>query len=390
MFRRVGRVGVLLAGPLLLVIAIACMAAGQTPPPSDTKARLEEEKLREEILKLRREGSPSRLLPQYAAVVTALVGAGGLVFTGLKYIDERAKERAQRDTESLRRLEESFVAAVTNLGAEREAVQASAAVTLLTFLKPERDYVRFHEPLFLLTLAALKVERGEPVRRLLVRVLERAARLHVPAIRPEDRRLQLDLARIKLDRVDLSGLDLSEADLAFASLRHANLSGEDTVLRRVQGREVDLEEARLSRASLNEARLKGAHCSNALFHGSNLVAARLGEADLRGAQFNQAKLQGADFRGADLRGATFKGAVVSDADLRGASLDEAATRELMWTNWRETTKLDPELRARLEELSRRATVKESPARESIAPGNGNPPGPVAQDDGATPPEAPQS
>lgn len=333
--------------------ALPAVAAQPSPTPGSSQ-QLQEQKLREEILNLRRERSLLRIFPAYAGVLTALVGVGGLIFTALKHIDERAKDRLQREAESRRRLEESFATCTANLGAEGQARQASAAVTLLSFLKADPAYAAFHEQVFLLTLANLKIEHSEPVRRLLVRVFERAARRHIPALGDEERAGQLDLTRITLDGADLSGLDLSGADVAFASLRRANLSGEATSLKRVRGYGTVLDDARLSRANLNEARLRRAHCWDAKFHEANLVAARLGEADLQGAEFYRAKMQGADLRGADLRGAKFKGANVADADFRGAELDDAAQRELVWTNWRETGKLDPALKAKLEALSRAA------------------------------------
>lgn len=316
-----------------------------------TKQRLEEEKLREEVRKLRREGSAWHQLSGLAGTLTGAVAVGGLIFTALKFFQDRDKERQQTRAEHHRRIAESFDTTLDNLGAESQGLQASAAVALLTFLDEEPEHEVFLEQVFLLALAHLKIEHAEPVRRLLLRVFEKAARRYVPTLSEEDRPLVLDLARVKLDRVNLSGIDLRGADIAFASLCNADLSGAGTNLREVAGIEVVLDKARLSRANLNEARLKGAHAHKTHFHETNLVAARLGDADLREAQFQRAKLQGADFRGAKLQGARFAGAIVSDADFRGATFDDSAIRELLKTNWRKTDKLDPEIKARLEELS---------------------------------------
>jgi uncharacterized protein YjbI with pentapeptide repeats len=318
-----------------------------------------------------------------------MVALGGLAFTAAKALqdsrklrqadlDQREKDRQQREKDrverqetSERRLEESFNTCVTNLGSDSEPLQASAAVGLLTFLKPGHESYR--EQVFLLLLAELKVVHAkleaapsnsselmhlESLNRLLVRVFERAARMYLPELsESDDRSFILDLTRTNLDRVNLSELDLTGADIAFASLKRANLSGSQTILRRVKGREAHLEQARFSRADLTEARLQSAFCSKSQFHETRLVSADLQNANLKSAEFQQAKMQGARLGGADLRGAQFQQAVLDDAYFFGATFDEVAAKTLASnTSWRKAH-FDDKVREHLGELSQRTAPR---------------------------------
>jgi uncharacterized protein YjbI with pentapeptide repeats len=356
-----------------------------------THEQLEDEKLRQEVLNLQQDRS---VIGDLGPWITAAVAVVGVLLTWLKQLadtrqqqrenarqqeaDRRAskagrKEEArqreldrqqqqaameQREAESQRRLQESFSTVAVNLGSNSPSIQASAAASILSFLRPEHS--AFHEQVFLLVLANLKVDHDPEVNKLLVRVFERALRLQLQA-GTLDRSLALDLTRARLETVDLVGLDLSDADIAFANLRYGNLRG--AKLRRLRGYDVHLEKASLSGAEtiLEEARLRKAHCAEAQFHDANLVSARLEEADLTGAEFQRARLQSAHLDETVLIGTRFEEADLNDAFLRRLrDVDEAALRSLSRAkNWR-GAHFDPEIRERLEGLS----LSPAPAEQS--------------------------
>jgi hypothetical protein len=322
-------------------------------------AELQDEKLRREIidleLKNRSETSAWRLVLGLVPFTTALAAAAGVLITVWKYQTESARQRhldrQERDKENQRRFDQNFTQVVENLGAERSSLRASAAISLMTFLKPE--YSSFHDQVYLVVLANLKIEHDEAVTDSLVRVFEQAIRLRLLTVKPGERRNLLNLSRAQLERVDLSNLDLSEADLGFARLRGANLTGSN--LKRARGIGVNLENARLSRADLTEARLRDADCRNAQFHEATLVSARLdGKADLRNAEFQQARLQSAHLRGAKLGGARFEEAKLNDAFFEGAVFDGSALRSIARGVARESWQqahFDDEIQAQLRRIA---------------------------------------
>ena len=305
-----------------------------------SKSDLEVEKLRQETVKLELEnrsaGSGWGLLLSYAPFLTAIVAVAGLFATVWKQISTSAQQRIQdrheQALENQRRFDQNFTKVVENLGSASPALQASAAVSLATFLRPE--YSRFHDQVYMVVLANLKIEHEQPVNDLLVNVFEQSIRLRLPSASQAARRYLLDLSRASLDRVDLSGLDLQEADLGYARMRGANLTG--TNLFRCGGIAINLERARLTDANLEEARLREARCRGALFHRANLVSARLEEAQLIEAQFEDARLQGAHLQRAALQGARFWNADINDAFFADAMFDSAALKSIAKgaKNWR--------------------------------------------------------
>jgi uncharacterized protein YjbI with pentapeptide repeats len=313
--------------------------------------QLQDEKLRQEILKLQLEneklGSFWELLPSYATFVTALVAVIGVMVTIWRQINERELDRKQREDDSRRRLDEKFTSIVSNLGSESSSIQASAAVSIITFLRPE--YKAFHDQVFMILLANLKIQHDPTVNDLLIQGFEKAIRIQLPSLREKDEQFELDLSRSFLHRVDLSGLDLSQADLGFAQLRGANLS--DANLHRVRGMEANLEKARLSRANLNEARFRKAQFGGAQFHGANLVSADLKETDLKEAQFHQASMQSAHLEKANLSGAKFEQANLNDAFFRGATVDAGTLKSILKAfNWQKAH-FDEDVKLKLEELA---------------------------------------
>jgi uncharacterized protein YjbI with pentapeptide repeats len=322
---------------LSLSLQVQSFAAPE-PSSSTTKEKLQNEKLLQETIKLRLENetlqSPWGKVISFGTFLTALAAIIGVVLTFLKQIAERSRQqeldRLQRETESLRRMDEKFTAIIMNLGSESPAIQASAAVSLVSFLKPE--YRVFHSQVFMILLANLKIQHLAPINKLLIEVFEKAVRLQVQSAQDAGEQLQLDLSRTFLNRVDLSGLNLSQADIGFAQLQGANLREAD--LSRVRAMKAHLEKARLSRANLNEGRLRSAYCREAHFHASNLVAADLKEADLSRAEFHQARMQSAHLEKAELRGAKFEEADLNDTYFTDAVLDPEALKSIIKAkNW---------------------------------------------------------
>ena len=117
--------------------------------PLGNRQRLEEEKLKQEILKFQLENKKlSNFWERYsssATLLTTLIAVFSLIATIWKQISETSRQkeldrqqreldRQQRADESLRRLEEKFTTILTNLGSNSLTLQAGAAVSLLTFL----------------------------------------------------------------------------------------------------------------------------------------------------------------------------------------------------------------------------------------------------------------
>jgi len=318
---------------------------------SMNQEQLENEKLRQEVLKLQLENQKQsslwELLPSYATIITTLVAVIGVFVTIWRQMNERQRDREQREDDSRRRLDERFTSIVSNLGSESVAIQASAAVSIITFLKPE--YKVLHNQVFMVLLANLKIQHSDAVNKLLVGAFEKAIRIQLQDLREQGEQLELDLSRAHLDRIDLSNTDLTGADLGFTELRHANLT--DAVLFRTRGFGAQLEKARLSTANLNEARFREANFRGAQFHKTNLVAADLKETDLTGAKFYQARMQSAHLDKARLRGAKFEQANLSDTFFYGADFNEETLRGILKAlNWQKAH-FDDDVKAKLEEFA---------------------------------------
>jgi uncharacterized protein YjbI with pentapeptide repeats/flagellar basal body-associated protein FliL len=330
-----------------------------------TKSNLEEEKLRQEVVKLQIENRKANsilvLLVSNAGLLTALLAIVGAVVTIWKQIEERSrqqkldrqqrdKDRQQREVENLRRIDEKFTAIIKDLGSDSVPVQAGAAVSILTFLKPV--YQTYYEQVFLIILANLKVKRDkreEATAELLLKGFEKAIRLLIEYKIKQREPVELDLSHADLKRVNLSGLDLSNADLGYADMPNVVLEGAN--LFRVKGYGANLKRARLSHANLNEARFKTAIFADALFHDANLVAANMKETDLRRVQFHQAKLQSAHFEYADLRGAQFNQANINDTFFKDALMDDQALKSILKAfNWN-NAHFDDETKTKLENLA---------------------------------------
>lgn len=349
--------GVLLASASLAA-PLATAVEGQAPVDPDT-AKISKEKLEAETEKLRVEtDSASGLrgfIEDFGVLITALVA---LVGVGLTYrgqtkelnrqrdADRASRDRAieQREAESERDLTTRFSQVLVDLGSESEAVQAGAAVALLSFLG--QSEATFHHQVRLAALANLKVPHSAAICKLLCQTYEQAMRSFVPSTP-----LERDLSDAILRGARLRDLDLEGANLAGAVLTRANLSG--VSFRGAFGREVHLEGAKLqgAKTSLFNARLPEAKAAGARFQGAELVNCHMKGADLQGARFEGARLQAAHLEmGTDLRGARFAGANVADTYFREALFDDDALSSLAEARNCDKAHLSPKDKARLEEL----------------------------------------
>jgi uncharacterized protein YjbI with pentapeptide repeats len=369
----------------VLAVAGAALALGFAPLPSaasptstskPTTAELQRQKLQQEVRKLEHENANQRGLRGFVAAYGSLAGlvAGVAALFGVlvtyrsqkrdesrqRELDraQRESERVQRNDEGRRRLDERFSAVLADLGADSDAIQAAAVVSLLTFLRPGRE--EYRHQVRLVTLANLKVDHSAAVVTLLIRVLEAALRTPEPLDAVER-----DLSHATLRRIDLSHLDLGEADVSFAQMKGADLT--DAILTRARGYRVQLQGARLcgSEADLREVRFGGeADLSDANFRNANLRAAHLEDAILTRAQFQQCRLQSAHLDRTDLRGARFEQANVNDTYFLNATLDEVALKSISRANNWQKAHLSPEDQERLAALSGGAmTAQETRGRD---------------------------
>jgi uncharacterized protein YjbI with pentapeptide repeats len=331
----------------------------QTNTRSLNLQELEKEKLRQEIVKLQLENqglkSTWNIISAGVPLITALLAVVGLFVTIWKQINQRNLDRQQREDESMRRLDERFASIVKDLCSENRAIQASAAVSILTFLKNE--YKVFHDQVFMILLANLKVQHHDSIQKLLVKGFEKALQLQLEydTGNKKNKEIDLDLSRAQLNHIDLSKVNLIGIDVAFSELRNSNFT--ESNLKRARGIKANLKGARLSRAILNEARFRQAGFCNAQFHESNLVSADFRETDLRNAQFQGAEMQSAHFDKAQLQGAKFENANISDAYFVGAVLDKQTIKSIFHTkNW-ENAHFDEGVRAALEAMKKEGKNK---------------------------------
>lgn len=315
---------------LILGLRASKFELAPLPLHSMTAEQLAAEKTRQEILDLQQRHTFAGSLPTYAALATAFVAIIGLVFTAnqqrtdrrrqhLSDVEERRRALEERSQESLRRFDANFNTAMMNLGNDSAAVQASAAVSMLTFLKEE--YGRFHDQVFMVVLANLKVAHDDAINAILVRAFERALPLRLASVQSDERPLVLDLSWARMPRLHLIGQNLTDAQLSNADLSRANL--ERCTLHRVHGEGATLTEGRFPKTDLEEATFQGAHGDRPNFNDARLVSTKLQGAVLPGARFQGAKLQGAHLERSTLVGARFEGARLQDAYLQDAILSGA-------------------------------------------------------------------
>jgi uncharacterized protein YjbI with pentapeptide repeats len=335
------------------------------------KESLEIEKLSQEIINLKLKNEQLikhwRMLLSNPAFLTALgallavfVTAGKVIAENRRQKDldreQRIKELREREAENKRRADQKFTSIVEDLGSENEAMQASACVSITTFLKPE--YKSLHEQVFDIVLANLKIEHTEVVSRLLVGAFDKAlhAKFENRKLGNEKRggqsveeKYRLDLSRANLVHANLSGIDLSNADLGYAQLHYASLKG--TTLYRVRAYRADFKKAILSGANFNEARMQYAILHDACAHDSNFVASDLKHADLSGVEFQQSRMQSAHLENAIITGARFEGANLDDTYFYGATVDDQALKSITKANNWKKAHFDDDVMSKLEKVN---------------------------------------
>lgn len=317
---------------------------------SMSQTELEAEKLHQEVLQLAIENqelaSPWQKISSYATIITVVVAVLGAFATIWKQISENRQDREQRETDSRRRMDDKFTSIVKDLGSENPSLQVSAAVSLMTFLREE--YTSFHEQVYLVLLANLKVKHEVQLNRLLIQAFTKALKLRLER-QPVSEQEPLDLTNTNLYRIDLSGLNLPNTDIAFADMQLANLR--EANLFRVRGYQVNLAKASLTRANLGEARLAEANLTNCHFHETNLVSATMKKANLSGAEFFEAKLQAARLDEANVSGARFERSDLSDTYFLNAIIPDQTLKSIRKAlNW-EKAHFDEATLARLEKIT---------------------------------------
>jgi uncharacterized protein YjbI with pentapeptide repeats len=354
---------------LILLVSIALEAAftvsfaeGERPATlMESREQLELAKLRHEIKKLELENE--KLSDEWDTIVgiapflASIVALLGVFITLWKHLSEQSRQRdldrKNLEADRIRRFNEKFNAVVENLGSESPAIQASAAVSIQTFLKPE--YSEFHDQVFMILLANLKVQHSDVIRQLLTAGFEKAIRVKSELIAAEneqidekDEKIILDLSGCTLDRANLTKINLGWANLRNASMLHANLK--EACLIRVKGEGADLEFLKGTGVNLQKARLKGANLTGASFRTADLKWVHFEEANLSNSKFQQALLQGAHLEKSLLNGAHFEQADLNNAFFIGAVLDITAITSIVKAyNWRKAH-FDPEVRKKIEEI----------------------------------------
>ncbi len=347
----------------LLIVLGFCYSDISVADSSQTQREiLEIDKLQQEVLKLQQENdnirNPWRSIlsnPTWIASFVALLGVFVTLWKQLsesrrqQELDRRQREldREQRETESRRDIDKKFTSNIASIGSNNEALQASAFVSIVTFLKPE--YKSLHDQVFSILVANLKLHHSEQVGRLVVDAFEKALHRKIEASLEIGEELKLDLSRAKLIQANLSNLNLAEIDLGFSNLKLANLSGSS--LFRARAYEADFTKARISRVNLSEARMQGAKFIDAYLHECNLVASDLKNTDLSGAQFFQSKMQSSHLEGANISGARFESANIADAYFSGVTADRRALESLLKAkNWKKAH-FDNDTKIKLEEIA---------------------------------------
>jgi len=328
--------------------------AGEAPAagPSDAAdggqqvSSLQREKLRAEIEQLEAEAGSSAgvrgFLATVAAPLTGLAAFGAVVVSVIGFRREKKQQREEQETAREQHLEERFAGVLFGLGSDSEAIQASSAVSLSTFLGEQHR--RFHRQVRMATLANLKVKHTPTVRMLLLRAFEDSLRTPEP-LGPAE----LDLSHASLAGASLQGLALDRAKFSQVDLRGADLSNCSMVA--VKGRGAHLGSARLSGSDTNlqNARLAEADAPEANFGGANLVNVHFEGGDFRGASFRGARLQAAHLERCRLEGASFDGADVADTYFVDASFDQESLESLAKVGW-EQAHLAPDVEESLRSL----------------------------------------
>ena len=332
LFRRLATAAAFL---VVFLAAPAPAMAAEAPNPAPTE-QLQQQKLEEEVRKLRIENDRNDgffgwLVP-LAPFITALVAIGTLGAAFYKQSNDNRRQRQadaeQRESALQQRFDEQFSAAVNNVGAAEPGKQAAGAASLLRFAT-WRDGAYQREILAYLA-AQLRIGVEAKVKPLLVDLLgqvlrEGAAEQEKPAKGTPGKELNLagaDLHGLDIEDVPFQGvrLCLTGTDLAAARLRNVQL-------RRADAERVVLADAGCEATNFGEARLDRARCDGAFFGGARFGAAYLRDASCVDANFRGARLQSAHFERTDFAQADFTAADVNDTYFLGAPLRPGRARD---------------------------------------------------------------
>ncbi|WP_410621801.1 pentapeptide repeat-containing protein [Amycolatopsis sp. cmx-8-4] len=227
---------------------------------------------------------------QVATVLSAAFVAGGLYYTGRKFVLDRDKQYTDR-----------FTNAVDQLGSTDVTVRAGGLRALDRIL---HDSPRDRDRVLRTVTGYL---RAHPVTDAIPDdVVAALATLRDRAKPPRGQRDVLDLRGITLPRADLTGFDLRDADLTGGDLT-------GTVLR-----DADLRGARMNRTTVREADLTGAKLAGVFAVKAVLAHSTIHEADLEGSDLTDADLSECDLSDARLDGAVLVNTALDGADLRTA------------------------------------------------------------------------
>lgn len=350
----------------------------------------ETEKLEQETLKLKKEtenleqdfwekhSSLVTTLASLANTITALVAIIGAYFTIYKQIAETRIEKSKQ-------IDERFTSIVQDLGSEKLEIKASATVSLLTFLEP--GYEKYHEQVYMIVLANLKLDSKETtINKLLVKTFEQAVdkylKKDLSTLIPEERNFKLDLSGCHLNGITLSNLPLHQANLSHAKLNNATLDNTTLIAANLQ--DADLTYASIKQTNLNQANLREAVFNNyqnksksnskteiidSTFEKANLISAKMTkvkiirtnfdsaqmqEVHLNGAylenvNFNHANLNTAFFKGASFHNVDFAQANLQNANFQGAQLDDKTLESLATNQTWTQAKFDNDIQQKIKD-----------------------------------------
>lgn len=353
---------------VVMAIVVPLAHAQAQDEPNPIKEELELQKLEEQVAQLRRENDPLSLNATNVAALGGLVALASLLVTlGLQrreFKRQREADRQQRETESVRRLDEQFASMSADLGSGETGLRLAGSASIETFMKPENRAHRGH--LYDLLRGLVKQRHGDVTDMVLARSFASVLRRYLPTLSSgEERQAALDLEASNIMRSDLRHVDLNGAQLRDSCLDASRIGGivlegadlSGASLRRVQGRgeSTRLSGATFDSADLQEADLREARLGGASFRDrANLISAKLQSANLKEAAFFDARLQSAHLEGATLIGAQFDGADVRDTYFADAIFDPGALRSLKRAfHWQEAH-YDPRTEQELERLQQPA------------------------------------
>ena len=246
--------------------------------------KIDEEKTRQEIIKLRLENEQQALF--FRTLIVNLGSSIGIIVTlsgawvGLnQYFASRRREQLDRLANDLNKLWDGLTDSDDN-------IRAGSIAGLQHFLSPEKK--EFHSRVAsALALVGRLDDNSLVVQRTLTPVIECAMREMTDVMR------SVSWQGLKLDQPNFSELDLSDFDFRDCNLRNANFRGTN-----------------LSNTRCNNANFSGGRFDDAILHDANLeyvdfANASLKNADLKRANLNNVKIIHMDLQKAKLIEAKF-------------------------------------------------------------------------------------